>query len=144
MPSSQGTNASLGATADQPSGSWSPEPGASCLLGSTAGAGQLPGPVSWDLLFEGANPATGVVVQPSQLDFGACSMRMAAEQQSITVTNTTQVGMRMAFAPELQACCWVCVWGNINWGAEVACAGPCSLMDAPSACLQRCPAALLC
>lgn len=51
---------------------------------------QLPGPVSWDLVFDGANPTPGVTVTPTKMDFGACSMRTSAEQRGITVTNTTQ------------------------------------------------------
>jgi len=50
---------------------------------------QVVGPESWQLLFGGQDPATGLELSTDQIDFGACSRLAAAEPRSVAVTNHT-------------------------------------------------------
>jgi hypothetical protein len=47
------------------------------------------GPDSWQLLFHSQDPAGVLQVSSSEVDFGACSCRAAAGQQSFVVTNNS-------------------------------------------------------
>ncbi len=103
MPGSSGSSGPMAATAMMATGGGLPV--------ATAGVLQtLPGPDSWDALFETADVGSGISVDTKLLDFGASSKLVAAEQKSVTVTNNTSA--------KLLAFVIVPAWQDPNGGAS--------------------------
>lgn len=82
---------------DSARGATSPVPLPSSSLATTAPPVRLLGPDSWQLLFDGQDPAAALALSENLIDFGACSRLAAAEPRSITITNKTAAKL-MVFA----------------------------------------------
>lgn len=90
--SSRGNGGGVGLGTCAGSGQQRPGGSGAAAWAKVGGELQLAGPVAWQLVFEGqdpAGPARGLAMSAGTLDFGACSRLSPAEPLVVTLTNNT-------------------------------------------------------